>query len=308
MPSPYITSNSASRNGGATLFFTTFTRVRPPTTASPSLMLRDAADVDAHRRVELQRAAAGRRFRIAEHHADLLAQLVDEDEARLRLRDDAGELAQRLRHQPRLQAHLRFAHLAFDFRRGTSAATESTTTTSTPFERIEHFDDLERLLAVVGLRDEQVVEVDAELLRVLRVERVLGVDERRHAAELLRLGDDLQRQRRLARRFRAEDLDDAAARHAADAERVVDADRAGGDGVDRRESASFWPRRMIEPLPNCFSIWPTASSTAFSALAVVTVVWHIAPSLSGRWSKVDGRSSGWNRCILESCPGGVKRK
>ena len=25
----------------------------------------------------------------------------------------------------------------------------------------------------------------------------------------------------------------------------------------------FWPRRMIEPLPNCFSIWPTAVSSAF---------------------------------------------
>ena len=24
----------------------------------------------------------------------------------------------------------------------------------------------------------------------------------------------------------------------------------------------FWPRRMIEPLPNCFSIWPTAMSMA----------------------------------------------
>ena len=115
MPSPYMTSNSASRNGGATLFFTTLTRVRPPTTDVAVLDRADAADVDADRRVELQRAAAGRRFRVAEHDADLLAQLVDEDEARLRLRDDAGELAQRLRHEARLQAHLRFAHLAFDF-------------------------------------------------------------------------------------------------------------------------------------------------------------------------------------------------
>ena len=101
----------------------------------------------------------------------------------------------------------------------------------------EHLDDLERLLAVVGLRDQQVVEIDAELLRVRRVERVLGVDERRHAAELLRLGNHLQRQRRLARRLRPEDLDDAAARHAADAERVVDADGAGGNRVDRLNGA-----------------------------------------------------------------------
>src|SRR5437763_8654460 len=34
----------------------------------------DTADVHAHRRVELQRAAAGGRFGVAEHHADLLAQ------------------------------------------------------------------------------------------------------------------------------------------------------------------------------------------------------------------------------------------
>ena len=66
---------------------------------------------------------------------------------------------------------------------------------------------------------------------------MLGVDERRHAAELLRLGDDLQRQRGLAGRLRPEDLDDAAARHAADAERVVDADGAGGNGVDRLDGA-----------------------------------------------------------------------
>ena len=35
MPSPYIMSNSASRKGGATLFFTTLARVRLPTTSPP---------------------------------------------------------------------------------------------------------------------------------------------------------------------------------------------------------------------------------------------------------------------------------
>src|SRR6478736_2166651 len=39
----------------------------------------DAADVEAHRRVELQRLAAGGGLGRAEEHADLLAQLVDED-------------------------------------------------------------------------------------------------------------------------------------------------------------------------------------------------------------------------------------
>ena len=39
MPLPYMMSNSACRKGGATLFLTTFTRVREPTTSAPSLML-----------------------------------------------------------------------------------------------------------------------------------------------------------------------------------------------------------------------------------------------------------------------------
>jgi hypothetical protein len=67
---------------------------------------------------------------------------------------------------------------------------------------------------------------------VLDVQRVLGVDEGAGAAQLLHLGHDLQRQRGLARRFRAVDLDHAAARQAADAQRDVQAQRAGGDDLD----------------------------------------------------------------------------
>ena len=70
-------------------------------------------------------------------------------------------------------------------------------------------------------------------LRVLRVHRVLGVDEGADAAAALRLGDHVVDERRLARRLRAEDLDDAAARQAADAEREVERERAGRDRADR---------------------------------------------------------------------------
>src|SRR5215217_4859137 len=45
----------------------------------------DAPDVEANGRVELERAAARRRLRVAEHDADLLAQLVREDGDRARL-------------------------------------------------------------------------------------------------------------------------------------------------------------------------------------------------------------------------------
>ena len=64
--------------------------------------------------VELERPAAGRRFGAAEHDADLLADLVDEDDDRAALGDRAGELAERLAHEPGLQADVRVADFAFE--------------------------------------------------------------------------------------------------------------------------------------------------------------------------------------------------
>ena len=87
----------------------------------------------------------------------------------------------------------------------------------------------------VGLRDQQVVDVHAELAGVGGVEGVLGVDKGGQAAGLLRLGDDLQADGGFAGGFGAEDLDDAAAGDAADAEGGVKADGAGGDDGDRDE-------------------------------------------------------------------------
>src|SRR5207237_4003035 len=72
----------------------------------------DAADIDADRRIELQRAPTGGSFGIAEHHADLLSDLVDEDQAGARLGNDSGQLAQGLRHQARLQTHVTVPHFA----------------------------------------------------------------------------------------------------------------------------------------------------------------------------------------------------
>ena len=101
---------------------------------------------------------------------------------------------------------------------GTSAATESMTMTSMAPLRTRSRRS-PGLLAVVRLGDEQVIGLDAEFSGVARVQRMLGIDEGGDAAALLGFGDDVQRQGRLAGGFRAVDLDDAAAWHAADAER-----------------------------------------------------------------------------------------
>src|SRR5947209_6323286 len=104
-------SNSASRNGGATLFFTTFTLVR-----------------------------------------------------------------------------LRITHVALDLRarhEGRDRVDHQHVERAGAYERVG---DLECLLAVVGLRDEQILGLDAELAGVVDVERVLRVDEGGDAAPPLALG------------------------------------------------------------------------------------------------------------------------
>ena len=81
--------------------------------------------------------------------------------------------------------------------------------------------DRERLLAAVRLGDDEVVEIDADLLRVARIKRVLRVDERRDPARLLRVRDDVEREGRLAGRLLSVALDDPAAREPPDAKRHV---------------------------------------------------------------------------------------
>ena len=92
---------------------------------------------------------------------------------------------------------------------------------------------------MIRLRDEKVLEIDAELLCVLRIQRMFRIDERRHAAGLLRLGNHLQCKCGFTGRLGTEDLDDAAAGKAANAERIVDADGAGGDRLHRCDSATL---------------------------------------------------------------------
>jgi hypothetical protein len=71
-------SKSACLKGGASLFF----HLDADAAADDVGAVLDRvhlADVKAHRGVELEREAAGRHLGAAEHNADLLPQLVDED-------------------------------------------------------------------------------------------------------------------------------------------------------------------------------------------------------------------------------------
>ena len=144
------------------------------------LDLADAANVEADGGVEFQRVAARRRLRIAEHDADLHADLVDEDHHR----------ASDLEIDP---VSLRSAWLIRRACRPGRLSPISPSSSALGRQRRDRVDDehvdragahqrigdLERLLAGVGLRDQQVLDLDAELLGIGRIERMLGVDEAR---------------------------------------------------------------------------------------------------------------------------------
>ena len=84
---------------------------------------------------------------------------------------------------------------------GVRAATESMTRTSTAPERTKRVGDFKRLLAGIGLRDQEIVDLDAELAGIDWIKGVFGVDEGADAAQFLGFGDAVERQAWSCRSF-----------------------------------------------------------------------------------------------------------
>ena len=225
----------------------------------------DAADVQADRRVELQRLAAGGRLRRSEHHTDLFSELVDEDRRRATVADRPGELAQSLGHQPRLEPDVAVAHLALDLGPGNQRCHRVDDDDVDRTGTDQHVRDLERLLTGVGLAHQQSVCVDAQLLGIVGVERVLGIDECRDAAGLLGACHRVEGDRRLARALRAVDLDDAPTGQPADAQCDVQGDGPSRNDVDGDTDLVAEPHhrtlavRLLDLRHHCFqrlrAIW-----------------------------------------------------
>ncbi len=157
---------------------------------------------------------------------------VDEDHHRVGAIDRGGELAQRLTHQPRLQARLAVAHLAFELGARHERRHRIDDQNVNRAGAHQGVGDFQRLFAGIRLRDQKFVDINAQLARIDRIERVFGVDERADAALLLRFGEGMQSERGFAGGFRAINFDHPAARQTANPERDVEPERAGGDGID----------------------------------------------------------------------------
>ena len=131
-----------------------------------------------------------------------------------------------------MQADHLVAHLAFDFgargEGGDRVHNDDVDRTGTH----QHVGNFQRLFAGIRLRNQQIADIDAELLGVLRIKCVFGVDEGGDTAELLHFGNDLQTERGLARGFRTVDFDNTATRQTTNAERDVQTERSGGHHLD----------------------------------------------------------------------------
>jgi len=178
------------------------------------------------------RALAGGGFGRAEHDTDLHTDLVDEDHQRIGVLDVGRHLAQGLGHQACLQTHMTVAHVALDFRLGGKRRYRVDDHDIHRARAHDHVADLQRLLARVRLADQQVLDINAEIAGIDRVQRMFRVDEGAGAALALAFGDDLQGKRGLARGLRPVDLDDAPTRQTADAKSDVEPERPSGDGGD----------------------------------------------------------------------------
>ena len=111
----------------------------------------DAADVETERGVELERLATGGGLGVAEHDADLFAELVDEHHRGVGAIDGAGQLAERLAHEAGLEPDVAVAHVAFDFGLGHQRRDRIDDDDVDRAGADQDLDDLEALLPGVGL-------------------------------------------------------------------------------------------------------------------------------------------------------------
>lgn len=149
---------------------------------------RDATDVKAYGRIELECIAAGSRLGIAEHDADFLAQLVDEDAGGVRLADIRRELAERLAHETCLKTDAVVTHIAFDFslrREGGHRVNDYDIYSRGTDELVGYF---ECLLAIIRLGYEELINLYTQLGRIEAVKGMFGVNEGGSTAVLLRFG------------------------------------------------------------------------------------------------------------------------
>ena len=129
-------------------------------------------------------------------------------------------------HQTRLHADTAVAHLALKLRfgrQGRNRVDNDHVYRPGPHKRVRN---LKRLLARIGLRDQQLVNVYAKFFSILRVKRMLRINKGTDATGFLLFCNAVQCQRGLTGRLWPINFDDTPHWQAANAKRDIKAKRA----------------------------------------------------------------------------------
>src|SRR5699024_2640204 len=137
-----------------------------------------------------------------------------------------------LTHEAGLQTGKGVTHVAFDFGLGYQSRYRVDDNEIHRTGTYQRVGDFKGLFAGVGLRDEEVFEIDPETRGVLDIQGVLGIHKRTDTTDFLHFGDDLQGKRGFTGGFGAVDLDHPAAWQPANAQGDIQPQRARGDGLD----------------------------------------------------------------------------
>src|SRR5699024_5417541 len=132
----------------------------------------------------------------------------------------------------------------------------------------------------VGLRDEEVFEIDPETRGVLDIQGVLGIHKRTDTTDFLHFGNDLQGKRGFTGGFGAVDLDHPAAWQPANAQGDIQPQRARGDGLDAMAAALMFAithDRPLAKLPFNLSKGETQPLGASCAAAAAILFSHKEP-------------------------------
>ena len=159
----------------------------------------------------------------------------------------AGELAQCLRHQTSLQTNVSVPHVTLNLGAGHQCGNGVHHHEVDRARAHQHVRNFEGLLSGIGLRDQELVNIHTQCFCIIGIQRVLRIHKRGDSAVGLGVGNRVEGECGFTRGLGAINLDDAAARQTADAERDIESNRTGGN------NRNGWPLVRAESHDRPFS-------------------------------------------------------
>ena len=141
-----------------------------------------------------------------------------------------GQFSQSLGHQPCLKSHMRISHISLDFCSWDQCRHRVHDNNIYGTGTNHSLCDLQRLLAVVRLRDVQIVDIHTDVLCISRIQGMFRIDKSGNAASLLYLCHHMKGHGSLTAGFRSVDFYDPSLWNTSHSQRNIQAQGTGRYG------------------------------------------------------------------------------